>query len=145
MAEGRKTIAPPARFSTKRKSLLDDTIERELRCAGDRGSVAVGSATDKKNYAEEHCRAPCRKQLADALRETFEGILPDARGIGQDSRARTGKGLKKLDVNYSTVELEHWARCLHQDHQFSRCENEKIHKELYSRRQRVEGGSRGLS
>lgn len=26
-------------------------------------------------------------------------------GFGQESRARTGKGLKKLDVNYSTIEL----------------------------------------
>src|SRR5262249_24517572 len=26
-------------------------------------------------------------------------------GSGQESKARTGKGLKKLDVNYSTVEL----------------------------------------
>ena len=36
---------------------------------------------------------------------SFKGILPNPDGSGQESKARTGKGLKKLDVNYSTVEL----------------------------------------
>lgn len=45
------------------------------------------------------------QRFADALRGSFEGILPGPGGQGQESRARTGKGLKKLDVNYSTVEL----------------------------------------
>lgn len=43
--------------------------------------------------------------FANGLRPTFDGILPKADGTGQESRARTGKGFKKLDVNYSTVEL----------------------------------------
>ncbi len=104
MAEGRRTSTPAPRFSTERKSLFDDRINRELHAAGDRNSVATGSATDKKNYAETLSRA-LSQRFADALRGTFEGILPDASGRGQELRARTGKGLKKLDVNYSTVEL----------------------------------------
>ena len=99
---GRSALA--ARFATERKSLLENTIERELLWAGDRNSVAAGSATDKKNYAETLSRA-LSQRFADALRETFAGILPDTGGAGQELRARTGKGLKKLDVNYSTVEL----------------------------------------
>lgn len=96
--------ARPARFSTDPESLLQDRIDQELRCAGDRDLVSASSATDKKNYAETLSRA-LSQRFADALRKTFEGILPDREGLGQESRARTGKGLKKLDVNYSTVEL----------------------------------------
>ena len=43
--------------------------------------------------------------FAQKLRPEFPGILPAADGSGQESRARTAKGFKKLDVNYSTVEL----------------------------------------
>ncbi|MFI8927672.1 hypothetical protein ACIG3E_08355 [Streptomyces sp. NPDC053474] len=43
--------------------------------------------------------------FANSLRSTFEGILPRPDGSGQESRARTAKGYKKLDVNYSTPEL----------------------------------------
>lgn len=43
--------------------------------------------------------------VANGLRPAFPGILPDDAGHGQESRARTAKGFKKLDVNYSTVEL----------------------------------------
>ncbi|MEV3855071.1 hypothetical protein AB0J38_12180 [Streptomyces sp. NPDC050095] len=43
--------------------------------------------------------------FANNLRSTFAGILPHADGTGQESRARTAKGFKKLDVNYSTPEL----------------------------------------
>jgi hypothetical protein len=92
------------RFSTEPEALFSDRIERELRWAGDRGSVVASSATNKKNYAEALSRA-LSQRFADALRPSFPGILPDIRGGGQESRARTGKGLKKLDVNYSTVEL----------------------------------------
>jgi hypothetical protein len=104
MPKGRKTSASAGRFSSELKSLFEDRIDRELRYAGERDLVAASSATDKKNYAEMLSRA-LSQRFADALRETFEGILPDPGGFGQESRARTGKGLKKLDVNYSTVEL----------------------------------------
>jgi hypothetical protein len=92
------------RFSTERSSMFEDRVDRELRSAGNRDLVALGSATDKKNYAEAFSRALAQR-FADALRGSFDGILPDVKGVGQESRARTGKGLKKLDVNYSTVEL----------------------------------------
>jgi hypothetical protein len=39
------------------------------------------------------------------LRGSFPGILPDSDGKGQESKVRSSKGFKKLDVNYSTVEL----------------------------------------
>jgi hypothetical protein len=58
----------------------------------------------KKNFGEYFSR-----QLANrfslALSHWFDGILPDVRGKGHESKARTGKGYKKLDVNYSTPAL----------------------------------------
>src|SRR5207237_4749262 len=42
---------------------------------------------------------------ASRLRKTFPAITPLANGTRQESKARTGKGVKKLDVNYSTPEL----------------------------------------
>lgn len=43
--------------------------------------------------------------IADALRPHFEGIKPSSDGTGLESRSRSAKGYKKLDVNYSTLEL----------------------------------------
>jgi hypothetical protein len=43
--------------------------------------------------------------FANRLRADFPGILPDEAGEGVESRARAARGFKKLDVNYSTVEL----------------------------------------
>src|SRR5262245_51621953 len=43
--------------------------------------------------------------VANRLRPDFPGVLPNADGTGAESRARTGRGFKKLDVNYSTPEL----------------------------------------
>jgi len=43
--------------------------------------------------------------VANGLRKDFKGILPLPDGTGSESRARTAKGFKKLDVNHSTVEL----------------------------------------
>jgi hypothetical protein len=91
-------------FVTDKATLFDDGIDAELSWAGDRRSIAEGNAALKKNYAEALSRA-LSQRFADALRDSFEGILPNESGAGQESKARTGKGLKKLDVNYSTVEL----------------------------------------
>jgi hypothetical protein len=44
-------------------------------------------------------------KVANGLRPGFEGITPDERGGGQESKARTAKGFKKLDVNYSKPEI----------------------------------------
>lgn len=62
------------------------------------------SQADKKNFAELFSRnlATC---FANALRSRYPGISPDESGKRQERRARTGKGFKKLDVNYSTVDL----------------------------------------
>jgi hypothetical protein len=43
--------------------------------------------------------------VANGLRKDFKGILPLPDGTRSESRARTAKGFKKLDVNHSTVEL----------------------------------------
>ncbi|MCB8933057.1 MAG: hypothetical protein M9921_14475 [Fimbriimonadaceae bacterium] len=62
------------------------------------------SREDKKNYAERLSRS-CAQLIANRLRPSFAGIVPSPDGSGQESKARTSKGFKKLDVNYSTVEL----------------------------------------
>lgn len=99
-----KAKTPTRRFSTDQAAVSDNSIHRELDWAGDRSIIEKGSATEKKNYAEGFSRA-LSQRFADALRKSFDGILPNPDGLGQESKARTGKGLKKLDVNYSTVEL----------------------------------------
>ncbi len=80
------------------------SMAHELRLAGDHAGTATADRTDKKNFAERLSRALAMRYAA-ALRTHFPGILPGADGSGQESRARTGKGVKKLDVNYSTPEL----------------------------------------
>jgi hypothetical protein len=80
----------------------DNSIADELRAAGDRRRTLTQA--EKKNYAEKLSRELATR-FANALRSTFVGILPDASGRGQESRARSSKGFKKLDVNYSTIEL----------------------------------------
>lgn len=78
------------------------SIAEDLRMAGDRAKIQTQA--QKKNYAEILSRCLAR-HIANALRSSFLGILPDASGKGQESRVRSSKGFKKLDVNYSTVEL----------------------------------------
>lgn len=64
-----------------------------------------GSQAAKKNYAEALSRG-LAQIIADHLRPHFKGdILPDPEGKGHESRARSDKGYKKLDVNYSTLDL----------------------------------------
>lgn len=63
-----------------------------------------GSRSDKKNYAQRLSQN-LATVLANALRKDFPSILPDEAGRQQESRARTSKGVKKLDINYSTPEL----------------------------------------
>jgi hypothetical protein len=78
-------------------------IAAELEAAGDR-LEAQASQSSKKNYAQALSNALARK-VSNALRPRFPGILPDEDGRGTESRARTKKGFKKLDVNFSTLEL----------------------------------------
>lgn len=79
-----------------------DSIAAELRKAGERDRIE--EQHEKKNYAEALSRGLALR-FANALRRNFPGILPAADGRGQESKARTAKGLKRLDVNYSTVQL----------------------------------------
>ena len=58
----------------------------------------------KHGYAVALSRALALR-FANGLRQQFPGILPTPTGAGQESNARTAKGVKKLDVNYSTIEL----------------------------------------
>ena len=81
---------------------IQDSIAAELKRAGDRDHVR--EQKDKKNYAEALSRGLALR-FANELRQTFPGILPAPDGTGQESKARTAKGLKKLDVNYSTTQL----------------------------------------
>lgn len=87
---------------TKSVAATANSIRAELDLAGDRSQMTT--AILKKNYAELLSRALATR-FANALRAPFPGILPDELGKGQESKARTAKGVKKLDVNYSTAEL----------------------------------------
>lgn len=80
-----------------------DLLSLAFRAAEPR-PPADGSQPAKKNYAERLSRH-LATAFANALRRYFDGIQPDADGGKQESRARTAKGVKKLDVNYSTPEL----------------------------------------
>lgn len=85
------------------RSGVDETIIFEL----DDARAETGEPTSqakKKNFAEALSRRLAQR-FADGLRVHFGGILPDAQGKQQESVARTAKGVKKLDVNYSTIEL----------------------------------------
>ncbi len=79
-------------------SIIDALIK-----AGQRPAEAAERG-EKKNYAERLSRR-LALLVADRLRPSFPGILPDQSGRGQESPARTVKGFKKLDVNYSTTEI----------------------------------------
>jgi hypothetical protein len=81
---------------------LDSSIRSELDQLPDRSSVL--SQAQKKNYAERLSRLLAPK-IANGLRADFDGITPDEKGKGQESKARTAKGFKKLDVNYSKPEI----------------------------------------
>jgi hypothetical protein len=78
------------------------SIRTELDQLPDRSSV--GSQAEKKNYAERLSRLLATR-IANGLRRDFDGITPDEQGREQESRARTAKGFKKLDVNYSKPEI----------------------------------------
>ncbi len=89
----------------------DGPSEWDIREALDAAAGAVDGSehsrddrAGKKNFAE-HLSRSLAQRVADALRDDFPGITPDAEGRGHERRTRTGKGTKKLDVNYSTPDL----------------------------------------
>lgn len=57
-----------------------------------------------QQFAQQFAAALAQK-VANTLKHAFPGILPDPSGGEQESLARTSKGFKRLDVNYSTVRL----------------------------------------
>jgi hypothetical protein len=79
------------------------TVKDALDAAGARPEISARPAA-KKNYAERFSRAMALC-IANRLRASFPEVKPDEDGRGHESLARTAKGFKKLDVNYSTPEL----------------------------------------
>jgi hypothetical protein len=81
---------------------------RSIREALDKSAprpADTGTAAEKKNYAERFSRHIATYVASALRRREFKGILPTKEGERHESRARTAKGLKKLDVNYSTPQL----------------------------------------
>jgi len=73
----------------------------------DAAEKAARGETDrerKKNFAENLSRQ-LAQAVADALRRRFPGITPTSDGRQHERRTRTAKGVKKLDVNFSTPDL----------------------------------------
>src|SRR5579871_4525203 len=86
----------------KRLSIDSDSIAQELAQLPSRETTRTRE--EKKNYAERLSRLLATK-IASILRDDFPGITPHEDGTRQDSKARTAKGYKKLDINYSTPQL----------------------------------------
>ena len=95
--------------------LFENSIRRELDTAEqwveerntkrrEDGKKPLTEQARKRNFAQGLSQA-LAPRIANALRSRFAGILPDEHGRRQESRARSAKGFKKLDVNYSTSEL----------------------------------------
>jgi hypothetical protein len=79
------------------------TLPTAFKNAEPRPSIEA-NRIEKKNYAERLSRQ-LAQVFADELRPYFDGILPNESGQGQESKVRISKGFKKLDVNYSTIQL----------------------------------------
>jgi hypothetical protein len=85
-------------------SILPALVKAELK---EPRPADTADQNDKRNYALRFSNA-LAQLVADAIRvrhERFLTIKPDRDGKGQESKARTHKGFKKLDVNYSTLTL----------------------------------------
>lgn len=96
-----QTVGKRARVVTpETRAREGEALERAIRSVG---TLDPGvPQTDKKNYGEKLSRA-LAQVVADALRSRgFKAVLPTVDGKGHESKARGEKGLKKLDVNYST-------------------------------------------
>jgi len=76
----------------------------EALAAAEPRPLPTGTQAEKKNYAERFSRA-LATLIANLLRPTFPGIIPDETGKRQEQPAATSKGYKKLDIGYRTLEL----------------------------------------
>lgn len=86
---------------------LRDVMEAAAPRPPDTAATPEEKATlseDKRTYATRFANlmAIC---VANGLRESFPGVLPDEEGRGVESPAQAVRGPKKLDVNYSTPQL----------------------------------------
>jgi hypothetical protein len=83
-------------------------MKPDLNIAAALSVAALASGADdrarKKNFAEKLSRE-LAQVVADALRSRFQGITPSSDGKGHERPTRTAKGVKKLDINYSTPDL----------------------------------------
>jgi hypothetical protein len=79
-----------------------DSIAAELDKAGDRASMKTRE--DKRDYAQRLSTALALK-VANGLRPDFPGVFPRPDGSKAESNAVTAKGVKRLDVNFSTPEM----------------------------------------
>ncbi|MCC6174761.1 MAG: hypothetical protein IT305_05605 [Chloroflexi bacterium] len=80
------------------------TVEDAFRIAAPR-PVNDAPREPKQQYAQRLSNA-LAVWAANWLRNAgFSGVTPDAQGRRQEAPARTARGVKKLDVNYSTPEL----------------------------------------
>lgn len=114
----RKSLSTPRALA----ATAPDSIRAELEATRARFNLVPGSdhtgvrpdgkkaeRDEKKNFAQTLSDL-LAVRIADSLRGDFPGILPyrDPQGgvvRGTESPARTLKGVKKLDVNFSTVQL----------------------------------------
>lgn len=99
----KRQVASPKGDSVRQTSIpIIKTFADVLAMSGLTGESP--SQADKKNYAERFSRN-CATLFANGLRQWFSGVTPNPDGSAQEAPARTGKGFKKLDVNYSTSQL----------------------------------------
>src|SRR5439155_1633459 len=103
LGAGASDSMPPKQRAGERVARVIESFQDALEAAKPRPSD-TSSQADKKNYAQRLSEA-LAVLVANRLRPTFPAITPLADGTRQESKARTGKGVKKLDVNYSTPEL----------------------------------------
>ncbi len=107
---------PPSKTAAQ----LTNSISAELSHAGSRAGILELErryrAFMAANFPEGDPRAlkhgyafrlsnALARTVADALRADFPGILPSPEGTGAESSAPVDSGFKRLDVNYSTVQL----------------------------------------
>jgi len=103
----------------KTTAQIENSIRGELALAGSRSrilelerryqefmaaSFPEGDPRALKHGYAFRLSAALARTVADSLRADFPGILPHA-GKGSESPAPIASGFKKLDVNYSTVQL----------------------------------------
>jgi hypothetical protein len=105
--ERRRHTVDPYIFENNIRRELDSAekwVEQRDAKRREDGKKPLTDQARKKNFAEGLSRE-LASRIAHALRSRFAGIFPDEHGFRQESRARSAKGFKKLDVNYSTPEL----------------------------------------